>query len=148
MITAPLWFRPWMLKAGGLAIITSLIFYAGCQQQKNMDQNKINKLKTEITTIEANYDQSLEMIARSEANYDVLHQMVQDSNAEVIRQGKEYNLKVMSIRKVSQVAIDNITRTHTTALSAANDQLNHLNERFLSLSASEACHESWLEVVK
>ena len=148
MIPIPLWFRPWMLKAGGLFIVISMIFYAGCRTQKNIDVNKIDKLKAEIEDINANYNQCLDMVIRSEEAYKALRQMVEDSNAEVQRLHEEYKLKVVAIQRTSQTAIANIERTHAEAMSDLERENADLKERFALMSAAEACHESWREVVK
>ena len=148
MIPIPLWFRPWMLKAGAGVVIIGMIFYSGCRTQKNIDANKIAKMKTKVETVEHNYDLSLAAAAQSLENYTTLEQAVLDKNAEVQRLGEEYNLKVVAIRRVSQTAIDNINSTHETAMDDAVEEITRLNERFSVLSVSEACHEAWLEVVK
>ena len=148
MIPIPLWFRPWMLKAGVGVLFLSVIFYAGCHTQKGIDAKRISKMQTKVETVEHNYDLSLAAAAQSLENYRVLEQAVLDNNAEVIRLNEEYNLKVITIRRVSRTAIDNINSTHNAAMSEANEEINRLSERFAVMSVGEACHESWLEVVK
>jgi hypothetical protein len=137
-----------MLKAGVGVLFLSAIFYSGCRTQKNIDANKIAKMKTKVETVEHNYELALAAAAQSQENYTVLEQTVLDNNAEVIRMGEEHNLKVIAMRSVSRAAIDNINSTHNTAMREANSRFNRLNDRFSVLSVSEACHEAWLEVVK
>jgi hypothetical protein len=146
--TLPLWFRPWMLKAGVGVLFLSAIFYSGCRTQKGIDANKIAKMKTKVETAEHNNKLSLAAAAQSLKNYTVLEQEVLDNNAEVIRLGEEYNLKVISIRRVSNAAINNINASHDAAMDDAVEEITRLNERFALMSASESCHAAWLEVVK
>jgi hypothetical protein len=146
--TIPLWFRPWMLKAGVGVLFILAIFYSGCRTQKNIDANKIAKMKTKVETVKHNNELSLAAAAQSLKNYQVLEQAVLDNNAKVIRLGEENNLRVIAIRHASQTAIDNINTTHNAAMHDAIKEINRLTDRFSVLSVSEACHESWMEVVK
>jgi chromosome segregation ATPase len=148
MIPIPLWFRPWMLKASFGIVLVSMIFYAGCHTQKNMDQSKINKIKSEIATIESNYDQCMDSVIRSEENYKTLLQSIEAANAETQRLHSEYQERVIALRRTGQIARDNIIRTHKTALDEANSETARLRERFQLLTVAESCHEAWEEVVK
>ena len=148
MIPIPLWFRPWMLKAGVGVLFLCSIFYAGCHTQRGIDAKRISKMQSKVETIEHNYELSLAAAAQSLENYEVLEKAVLDNNAEVIRLNEEYNLKVIAMRRVSRTAIDNINSTHSAAMSEATEEINRLTERFAVMSVGESCHESWIEVTK
>ena len=142
------WFRPWMLKAGGLAVIISMIFYAGCHTQKRFDAGKIAKAKAEVETIEANYDQCLEMVVRSEESYKSLEKAVIAASEEAVRLNAEYELKMKALRRTYDAAIENIKRTHKTAMQELVEENTELNERFATMTAAEACDEAMREIVK
>lgn len=148
MISTPIWFRPWMLKAGAGVLFLGVIFYAGCHTQKGIDAKRIAKMQTKVETFEHNNKLSLAAAAQSLKNYTVLEQMVLDNNAEVIRMNEEYKLKVVAIRRVSREAIDNINASHEDAMDDAVEEITRLNEHFSLLSASESCHAAWLEVTR
>ena len=137
MIPIPLWFRPWMLKASAVVVLISLIFFAGCRVQKQMDMGKIERIRTNLETTEANYDQCLEMLVRSEDNYDSLQEMVNQANAEVDRLHAEYQDRVIALRRTSQAAIDNINRTHRQSMQELVEENLELQERFSVLTQAE-----------
>lgn len=148
MIPIPIWFRPWMIKAGALTVCLGMVFYSGCRTQKNIDLNKLNKMKTKVEIAEHNNELSLAAAAQSLKNYETLEQAVLDNNAKVIRLNEEHNLKVIAIRRVSRAAIDNINTAHDAAMDDLVEDNSRLMLQFSLLSASESCHAAWEEVVK
>lgn len=144
----PLWLTPGIIKGGILGIIIMAIFFTGWHVKGGLDSNRITKLKVALKVSEANYDLSMENLDRAIGNYDELYAIVQETNAEVIKQGKEYNLRVIQLKEINRAAINRLNTAHDEAMSDMITEANELREVMQTLSVSEACHWAMLEIVK
>ncbi|KKN78999.1 hypothetical protein LCGC14_0344750 [marine sediment metagenome] len=144
----PLWLTPKLIKSSILTIIVMSIFFTGFYVRGKLSIAKIVKLKTEIATLNSNYDLCYESLQRSNSNWLGLRDTVDRTNAEVIKQGEEYKARVIQLRAMGRAAISQLNTLHNTAMRDMADEANDLRERMAELSASEACHLAMEEIVK
>ena len=144
----PLWLTPKVIKGSILGIIIMSIFFAGFYTRGKLSAAKIVRLKTEIATLDSNYDLCYENLQRSNANWLELKDIVKQANLEVTRMNEEYNLKVVQLREVNRAAISHLNASHEEAMTDMLAEANELREAMASMSQSEACHHAILEIVK
>ena len=148
MIPIPLWLTPRLIKGSILGIIIMSIFFAGFYTRGKMSAAKIVKLKSEIVTLSSNYDLCYDSLQRSNSNWLSLKDAVEETNAEVIKQGEEYNLKVIQLREMNRAAISQLNALHDASIQSMITEANELRERMATMSAAEACHMAMEEIVK
>jgi uncharacterized protein YabE (DUF348 family) len=129
------------LKGGVVLAFLSIIFYAGCYTQKQIDASKILKLKDKIT----HYSDVIDVL--EENNYE-LRDAIEDQNAAITELGEETVRRTASLQAAHDAAIDRLNAANSATIRAARDEAAELRERMAGLSAAEACHEAWLEVVR
>jgi SMC interacting uncharacterized protein involved in chromosome segregation len=137
----PLNLPPWVFKGGALLLFLSIIFYAGCNAQKQRDANKINKLKDEIS-------RHVEIIEVFQDNYDEVTQAIKDQNEAITEVGELHKEKVAHMQAAHDDAIRRLNRSNLQAVKDAEDEAAALRERMVRLSVGEACVESIKEIAK
>ena len=144
----PLWLTPKLIKAGLLGGIVMSIFFTGFYVRGKMSAAKIVKLKAEIVTLSSNYDLCYDNLRRSNANWLSLKDTVEETNAEVIKQGEEYNARVIELRRLNRAAISRLNASHDEAIADSIAEGNRLRLLMEVLTTSEACHLAMEEIVK
>jgi len=128
------------LKVGAFLAFIAILVGAGCQWQKSIDRDKVEKWK-------GRYQQSLEAIAVWEKNVAGLRQAVKDQNEANDRLAEESRIREASLQATHQEALARLTRSNNETIRNARDETAALRERLAGLSVAEACHEAWVEVV-
>ena len=144
----PIWLTPKVIKGGILGIIVMSIFFTGFYVRGKMSSAKIVKLKTEIVTLSSNYDLCYDNLQRSETNWLELKDIVTKTNAEVIKQGEEYNARVIELRRLNRAAISRLNTAHDEAIADSVAESNRLRSLMEVLTASEACDLAMREIVR
>ena len=144
----PLWLTPKVIKGGLLGAIVMLIFFTGFYTRGKLSAAKIVRLKTEIATLDSNYDLCYENLRRSNANWLGLKDAVEKTNAEVIKQGEEYNLKVIELKKLNDEAINRANASYNDEITSMIAETDRLRRVMQTMSNAEACHHAMEEIVK
>jgi len=144
----PLWLTPKVIKGGLLGIVVMTIFFTGFYIRGKLDNNRITKLQVALKVSKSNYDLCYENLQRSNDNWLELTGVVEETNAEVIRQGEEYKARVIQLRAMNREALMHLTASHNEAMRDMVAEANSLRELMQELSASEACHLAMEEIVK
>ena len=144
----PLWLTPKVIKGSILGIIVMSIFFTGFYTRGKLSAAKIVRLKTEIATLNSNYDLCYENLRRSNANWLGLKDAVEETNAEVIRMGEEYNLKVIELKKLNYEAINRANASYDAEITSMIAETDRLRRVMQSMSNAEACHLAMTEIVK
>ena len=144
----PIWLTPKVIKGSILGIIVMSIFFAGFYTRGKLSAAKIVRLKTEIATLDSNYDLCFENLQRSNANWLGLKDAVEQTNLEVERMNDEYNLKVVELRRLNDEAINRANASYDAEISSMIAETDRLRGVMASMSQSEACHHAMTEIVQ
>ena len=144
----PLWLTPKVIKGSILGIIVMSIFFTGFYARGKLSAAKIVRLKTEIATLNSNYDLCWESLQRSNDNLLGLKDAVDKTNLEVIRQGEEYNARVIELKKLSDEAINRANASYDAEISSMIAETDRLRRVMQTMSSAEACHLAMTEIVK
>jgi len=139
---------PRVIKGIVLTAVFLCIFMAGWKAKTHFVEAEILSLKTDIETLNDNYELCYDNLRRSNANWLGLKDSVEATNEEVRKLNDEYNLKVVQLRELNRAAIDHVNATHAEAMGDMVEEANALRERMATMTAAEACHEAMLEIVK
>lgn len=139
MVIPPL--QPWMFKVGAYAAIVGVAFFGGCRIQRNIDAQKIQKLK-------ANYERCVGIVDTFQDNVDTLDKAIQDQNEAITKQGEEYNRKVVALKASHDRATRNLNASYEESLTEANREAADLRRRMERMSVVDSCLEAMREIAQ
>lgn len=139
MVIPPL--QPWIFKVGAYAAIVGIAFFGGCRIQRNIDAQKIQKLK-------ANYERCVGIVDTFQDNVDVLEKAIHDNNERITKQGEEYNKKVIALQASHEMATRRLIADNRDDLERSKEEARRLRERMVKLSVGEACVEAMKAIAK
>jgi phage shock protein A len=142
----PLWLTPRILKVSGVLIAIMAVYFLGWHTHARLHEAALLRLKSEITTLSANYRQSTESLQRCMSNFDRLEKVLDSQNAAILKMAEDTKIAIDRANKMRDEAIAREKALHEQSLQTMQAEYARLYEKWAVLSASEACHESWLEV--
>ena len=144
----PVWLTPRIMKLSGVFIAIVAVFFLGWHAHARLNEAKILKLKAEISTLSSNYDQATSSLERCMSNFDRLEKVLDSQNAAILKMAEDTKIAIDRANKLRDEAIAREKALHEQSLQTMQAEYARLYEKWAVLSASEACHESWLEVTQ
>jgi chromosome segregation ATPase len=111
-----------------------------------LDKGTIEALKRDRDAISANYDNSLQALDRCVSNMDALEDALRQQNEAMQQLVTDSNRAIEEAERLRDAAIARERESHERSMEEMQSEYARLYEKWLSLSAADACHESWLEV--
>jgi len=142
----PLWLTPQIARLIGIGAICSILFAGGCITRGKLDASTIERMRRDKEAIAHNYESALQTIGRCGENIKSLEQALSDQNNAIIKMGEDSEAAISKATALRIKAIEHERRSYDESIARMRAEYIELYERWSSLSASDACHQSWLEV--
>lgn len=133
--------------AGPLVLILAL-FFAGWYTKGKIVEARIQTLKHEYALIEANYNSAVEIIDTCQENFAVLEAALKEQNEAFNKLQEDSERRVAQAEEMRRIALANAAKAHENAMSELHDDYVRLYGEWSLLTASDACHEAWVEITK
>lgn len=130
-------FGPWI----GVVLVLVGIWFHG----KSVGSSKWHgRYNAEVVSHQTCQDE----LSRASEEMTVLKGAIEDQNGAIAAAAVEYESRVAATQAATDRALRNQASSYRRQLDAAAEATVELRERVRTIEVAEACHESWLEVLK
>lgn len=144
----PLWLTPSVIRATVIGLLTAVIFGFGFWASHALSQAKIERLKADLQTLQANNQQCLDQNTRAFKSIEELETALKSQNLAISQLAEDSAAALAEQRLKSRLALEAYQRASQEATEQYRADKEALLARMALLTASESCHEAWVEVVK
>ena len=142
------WLAKNAVKLGIIGVVIAVIFFGGFHVRGKLDAAKMDKLRTRYEKLENNYSNALLQNERCFDNMSQLKAAIDSQNKEIINLASEAKKQFERQKRMYESALASERSSSAAAIGAINEEKQDLLRRMSVMSASEACHEGFLEIIK